>query len=89
LVVWRLSGDVAISSFSRCDDFWNRSRHHSRSDGPGDSRSTNHNSFPDERQPETPRELGEALAHQFALIDRNIEAVARTVNAQTNDSNAN
>jgi len=33
-------------------------------------------------QPETPRDLGEALAQQFALIDRNIEAVARMVNAQ-------
>jgi hypothetical protein len=26
--------------------------------------------------------MGEALAQQFALIDRNIEAVARMVNAQ-------
>jgi hypothetical protein len=34
------------------------------------------------RQPETPRDLGEALAHQFALIDRNIEEVARMVNTQ-------
>ena len=35
-----------------------------------------------QRQPETPRDLGEALAQQFALIDRNIEAVGRMVNAQ-------
>ena len=35
-----------------------------------------------QRQPETPRDLGEALAQQFALIDRNIEAVARSVNSQ-------
>src|SRR2546427_12578116 len=35
-----------------------------------------------QRQPETPRDLGEALAQQFALIDRNIDAVARMVNAQ-------
>jgi hypothetical protein len=33
-------------------------------------------------QPETPRDLGEALAQQFALIDRNIESVARMVNTQ-------
>ena len=35
-----------------------------------------------QRQQETPTDLGEALAQQFALIDRNIEAVARMVNAQ-------
>ena len=35
-----------------------------------------------QRQPETPRDLGEALAQQFALIDRNIEAVTRIVNSQ-------
>jgi hypothetical protein len=35
-----------------------------------------------QRQPEAPRDLGEALAQQFALIDRNVEAVARMVNAQ-------
>jgi hypothetical protein len=35
-----------------------------------------------QRQPETPADLGEALAQQFALIDRNVEAVARMVNAQ-------
>jgi len=34
------------------------------------------------RQPETPKNLGEALAQQFALIDRNIEPVTRMVNAQ-------
>ena len=35
-----------------------------------------------QRQPETPMDLGEALTRQFALIDRNIEAVTRIVNAQ-------
>ena len=35
-----------------------------------------------QRQLETPKDLGEALAQQFALIDRNLEAVARMVNAQ-------
>ena len=38
-----------------------------------------------QRQPETPTnlgELGEALAKQFALIDRNMEAVAYVVKAQ-------
>ncbi len=35
-----------------------------------------------QRPPETPKDLGEALAQQFALIDRNIEAVAHTVHAQ-------
>jgi hypothetical protein len=35
-----------------------------------------------QRQPEPPTNLGEALTQQFALIDRNIEAVARIVNAQ-------
>jgi hypothetical protein len=35
-----------------------------------------------QRQPETPGDLGEALTQQFALIDRNIEAVARMMNAQ-------
>jgi hypothetical protein len=35
-----------------------------------------------QRQPERPTNLGEALAQQFALIDSNIEAVARMVNVQ-------
>ena len=35
-----------------------------------------------QRQLETPKDLGEALAQQFALIDRNIEDVARMANAQ-------
>jgi hypothetical protein len=35
-----------------------------------------------QRQPETPRDLGEALTQQFTLIDRNIEAVASMVHAQ-------
>jgi hypothetical protein len=33
-----------------------------------------------QRQPETPKNLGEALAQQFALIERNMEAVAGMVN---------
>ena len=35
-----------------------------------------------QRQPEPPRDLGEALSQQFAVIDRNFDAVGRMVNAQ-------
>jgi hypothetical protein len=35
-----------------------------------------------QRQPEPPKDLGEALAQQFAVIDRNFDAVGRMVNAQ-------
>jgi hypothetical protein len=35
-----------------------------------------------QRQPETPTNLGEALAQQFALIDRSIETLAHMVNSQ-------
>jgi hypothetical protein len=35
----------------------------------------------EDRRPAEPTDLGQALAQQFALIDRNMDAVVRTLNA--------